>query len=118
MTGLGGFLIILMQEDGKAEENMAQKRAALLEKRMRREKESLQKKMQLEAELEQKKEEARYGRNTVKWCIYGKNTPLQINSSMQADFIQLFIAIEYMWVGVRCSGDTVFYCHRPIIASR
>ncbi|XP_072245433.1 calmodulin-regulated spectrin-associated protein 2a isoform X2 [Leuresthes tenuis] len=45
--------------DGKAEENMAQKRAALLEKRMRREKESQVKKMQLEAELEQKKEEAR-----------------------------------------------------------
>lgn len=39
---------------------MAQKRAALLEKRMRREKESQQKKMQQEAELEQKKEEARY----------------------------------------------------------
>lgn len=39
---------------------MAQKRAALLEKRMRREKETQQKKMQLEAELEQKKEEARY----------------------------------------------------------
>lgn len=39
---------------------MAQKRAALLEKRMRREKENQQKKMQLEAELEQKKEEARY----------------------------------------------------------
>ncbi len=39
---------------------MAQKRAALLEKRMRREKESQQKKLQLEAELEQKKEEARY----------------------------------------------------------
>lgn len=53
---LTGFLL---QEDGKAEENMAQKRAALLEKRMRREKESLQKKLQLEAELEQKKEEAR-----------------------------------------------------------
>ncbi|XP_019954105.2 calmodulin-regulated spectrin-associated protein 2a isoform X7 [Paralichthys olivaceus] len=47
------------KEDGKAEDNMAQKRAALLEKRMRREKESQQKKMQLEAELEQKKEEAR-----------------------------------------------------------
>ncbi|XP_042371673.1 calmodulin-regulated spectrin-associated protein 2a isoform X2 [Plectropomus leopardus] len=45
--------------DGKAEENMAQKRAALLEKRMRREKESQQRKMQQEAELEQKKEEAR-----------------------------------------------------------
>ncbi|XP_067452811.1 calmodulin-regulated spectrin-associated protein 2a isoform X1 [Thunnus thynnus] len=45
--------------DGKAEENMAQKRAALLEKRLRREKESQQRKMQLEAELEQKKEEAR-----------------------------------------------------------
>lgn len=43
---------------------MAQKRAALLEKRIRREKESLQKKLQLEAELEQKKEEARYARNT------------------------------------------------------
>lgn len=39
---------------------MAQKRAALLEKRLRREKESQQKKMQQEAELEQKKEEARY----------------------------------------------------------
>lgn len=39
---------------------MAQKRAALLEKRLRREKESQQRKMQLEAELEQKKEEARY----------------------------------------------------------
>lgn len=50
----------MTQADGKAEENMAQKRAALLEKRMRREKESQQKKMQLEAELEQKKEEARY----------------------------------------------------------
>uniref|UniRef100_A0A673CR42 Calmodulin regulated spectrin-associated protein family, member 2a n=1 Tax=Sphaeramia orbicularis TaxID=375764 RepID=A0A673CR42_9TELE len=47
------------KEDGKAEGNMAQKRAALLEKRMRREKESQQRKMQLEAELEQKKEEAR-----------------------------------------------------------
>ncbi|KAM9385507.1 calmodulin-regulated spectrin-associated protein 2a isoform 1-T1 [Pholidichthys leucotaenia] len=47
------------REDGKAEENMAQKRAALLEKRMRREKESQQRKVQLEAELEQKKEEAR-----------------------------------------------------------
>ncbi|XP_077390103.1 calmodulin-regulated spectrin-associated protein 2a isoform X3 [Festucalex cinctus] len=47
------------KEDGKAEENMAQKRAALLEKRMRREKESQQRRMQQEAELEQKKEEAR-----------------------------------------------------------
>ncbi|KAK7889811.1 hypothetical protein WMY93_025371 [Mugilogobius chulae] len=47
------------KEDGKAEENMAQKRAALLEKRMRREKESQQRKMQLEAEQELKKEEAR-----------------------------------------------------------
>ncbi|XP_077439865.1 calmodulin-regulated spectrin-associated protein 2a isoform X4 [Vanacampus margaritifer] len=47
------------KEDGKAEENMAQKRATLLEKRMRREKESQQRKMQQEAELDQKKEEAR-----------------------------------------------------------
>lgn len=61
----------LIQEDGKAEENMAQKRAALLEKRMRREKESLQKKLQLEAELEQKKEEARYVRKT----FYLKHPP-------------------------------------------
>lgn len=38
---------------------MAQKRAALLEKRMRREKESQLRKVQQEAELEQKKEEAR-----------------------------------------------------------
>lgn len=54
------FVLSLTQEDGKAEENMAQKRAALLEKRLRREKESQQRKMQLEAELDQKKEEARY----------------------------------------------------------
>uniref|UniRef100_A0A3B3XMW5 CKK domain-containing protein n=1 Tax=Poecilia mexicana TaxID=48701 RepID=A0A3B3XMW5_9TELE len=47
------------KEDGKAEENMAQRRAALLEKRMRREKESQMRKMELEAELEQKKEGAR-----------------------------------------------------------
>ncbi|XP_061831985.1 calmodulin-regulated spectrin-associated protein 2a isoform X4 [Nerophis lumbriciformis] len=47
------------KEDGKPEDNMAQKRAALMEKRMRREKESQQRKMQQEAELEQKKEEAR-----------------------------------------------------------
>lgn len=47
------------KEESKAEGNMAQKRAALLEKRMRREKESQQRKMQLEAELELKKEEAR-----------------------------------------------------------
>ncbi|ROL40763.1 Calmodulin-regulated spectrin-associated protein 2 [Anabarilius grahami] len=38
---------------------MAMKRAALLEKRLRRERESQQRKQQLEAELEQKKEEAR-----------------------------------------------------------
>lgn len=54
-----GFVSFMIQEDGKAEENMAQKRAALLEKRMRREKESQQRKIQLEAELDQKKEEAR-----------------------------------------------------------
>ncbi|XP_056132425.1 calmodulin-regulated spectrin-associated protein 2a [Lampris incognitus] len=47
------------KEEGKGKDNMAQKRAALLEKRMRREKESQQRKMQQEAELEQKKEEAR-----------------------------------------------------------
>ncbi|XP_061540332.1 calmodulin-regulated spectrin-associated protein 2a isoform X2 [Phycodurus eques] len=47
------------KEDGKAEENMAQKRAALLEKRMRREKESQQRRVHQETELEQKKEEAR-----------------------------------------------------------
>ncbi|XP_038571556.1 calmodulin-regulated spectrin-associated protein 2a isoform X2 [Micropterus salmoides] len=50
---------LMTQADGKADEDMAQKRAALLEKRMRREKENQQRKMQLEAELEQKKEDAR-----------------------------------------------------------
>uniref|UniRef100_A0A673ZKZ0 Calmodulin regulated spectrin-associated protein family, member 2a n=1 Tax=Salmo trutta TaxID=8032 RepID=A0A673ZKZ0_SALTR len=47
------------KDDGKGENNMAQKRAALVEKRLRREKETQQKKLQQEAELEQKKEEAR-----------------------------------------------------------
>lgn len=43
----------------KGEDSMAMKRAALLEKRLRRERESQQRKQQLEVELEQKKEEAR-----------------------------------------------------------
>ncbi|XP_066503739.1 calmodulin-regulated spectrin-associated protein 2a isoform X2 [Hoplias malabaricus] len=47
------------KDDIKGEDSMAMKRAALLEKRLRRERESQQRKQQLEAELEQKKEEAR-----------------------------------------------------------
>lgn len=54
------FVSSMAQADGKPEETFAQKRAALMEKRMRREKESQQKKMQQEPELDQKKEEARY----------------------------------------------------------
>lgn len=80
-------VFFLFQEDGKAEENMAQKRAALLEKRMRREKESLQKKLQLEAELEQKKEEARYVRNT----FYLKYPPFKTSSSMKINDPATFI---------------------------
>ena len=41
---------------------MAMKRAALLEKRLRREKETQLRKQQLEAEMEHKKEETRCGR--------------------------------------------------------
>uniref|UniRef100_A0A8D0HMZ4 Calmodulin regulated spectrin associated protein family member 2 n=1 Tax=Sphenodon punctatus TaxID=8508 RepID=A0A8D0HMZ4_SPHPU len=47
------------KDDQKAEDDMAVKRAALLEKRLRRERETLLRKQQLEAELEQKKEETR-----------------------------------------------------------
>uniref|UniRef100_A0A8C2JUY6 Calmodulin regulated spectrin-associated protein family, member 2a n=1 Tax=Cyprinus carpio TaxID=7962 RepID=A0A8C2JUY6_CYPCA len=47
------------KDDMKEEDSMAMKRAALLEKRLRRERESQQRKQQLEAELELKKEEAR-----------------------------------------------------------
>ncbi|KAL2097069.1 hypothetical protein ACEWY4_006276 [Coilia grayii] len=47
------------RDDLQGEEDIAQKRAALLEKRQRREREMQQKKQQLEAELEQKKEAAR-----------------------------------------------------------
>ncbi|XP_036376704.1 calmodulin-regulated spectrin-associated protein 2a isoform X3 [Megalops cyprinoides] len=47
------------KDDLKGEDNMAVKRAALLEKRLRRERETQQRKQQMEAELEQKKEEAR-----------------------------------------------------------
>ncbi|XP_048394593.1 calmodulin-regulated spectrin-associated protein 2a isoform X1 [Stegostoma tigrinum] len=46
------------KDDQKAEE-IAMKRAALLEKRMRREKEKQMRRQQLEAEMEEKKEEAR-----------------------------------------------------------
>uniref|UniRef100_A0A4W5PJU1 Calmodulin regulated spectrin-associated protein family, member 2b n=1 Tax=Hucho hucho TaxID=62062 RepID=A0A4W5PJU1_9TELE len=47
------------KDDGKGEEDMAVKRAALLEKRLRREKETQEKKQQQELEQEQRKEEAR-----------------------------------------------------------
>lgn len=47
------------KDDGKGEEDMAVKRAALLEKRVRREKETQEKKQQQELEQEQRKEEAR-----------------------------------------------------------
>ncbi|KAI1882912.1 hypothetical protein AGOR_G00239780 [Albula goreensis] len=47
------------KDDLKGEEDIALKRAALLEKRLRREREARQKKLELEAELEQKKEMAR-----------------------------------------------------------
>ncbi|XP_015211060.2 calmodulin-regulated spectrin-associated protein 2a isoform X2 [Lepisosteus oculatus] len=47
------------KDDQKGEDDMAVKRAALLEKRLRRERETQQRKQQLEAEMEQKKEEAR-----------------------------------------------------------
>ncbi|NWH77351.1 CAMP2 protein, partial [Piaya cayana] len=47
------------KDDQKAENDMAMKRAALLEKRLRRERETLLRKQQLEAELEYKKEETR-----------------------------------------------------------
>lgn len=47
------------KDDQKAENDMALKRAALLEKRLRREKETQLRKQQLEAEMEHKKEETR-----------------------------------------------------------
>ncbi|XP_014387842.1 PREDICTED: calmodulin-regulated spectrin-associated protein 2 [Myotis brandtii] len=47
------------KDDQKAEDDMALKRAALLEKRLRREKETQLRKQQLEAEMEHRKEETR-----------------------------------------------------------
>ncbi|XP_043941984.1 calmodulin-regulated spectrin-associated protein 2 isoform X2 [Protopterus annectens] len=47
------------KDDMKGEDDMALKRAAFLEKRLRREKETQLRKQQMEAELEQKKEESR-----------------------------------------------------------
>lgn len=47
------------KDDQKAENDMAVKRAALLEKRLRREKETQLRKQQLEAEMEHRKEETR-----------------------------------------------------------
>ncbi|XP_021098006.1 calmodulin-regulated spectrin-associated protein 2 isoform X5 [Heterocephalus glaber] len=47
------------KDDQKAENDMAMKRAALMEKRLRREKETQLRKQQLEAEMEHRKEETR-----------------------------------------------------------
>eukprot|EP00069_Balaena_mysticetus_P010671 bmy_20762T0 len=54
-----GRTAFLTVDDQKAENDMAMKRAALLEKRLRREKETQLRKQQLEAEMEHKKEETR-----------------------------------------------------------
>ncbi|XP_062411442.1 calmodulin-regulated spectrin-associated protein 2a isoform X2 [Sardina pilchardus] len=58
-SGEKGATGFFFKDDMKGETDMAQKRAALLEKRLKRERESQQRKQQQEAELEQKKEEAR-----------------------------------------------------------
>ncbi|KAG5276239.1 hypothetical protein AALO_G00129600 [Alosa alosa] len=58
-SGEKGATGFFFKDDLKGETDMAQKRAALLEKRQKRERESQQRKQQLESELEQKKEEAR-----------------------------------------------------------
>ena len=50
---------LLHQDDAKGPEDMAAKREALLEKRLRREKEAQEKKVQQEQEQEEKKEAAR-----------------------------------------------------------
>lgn len=52
------------QDDQKGEDDIAQKKAALLEKRLRREREMQLKKQQQEAETEQKKEASRYENTT------------------------------------------------------
>lgn len=59
ILGSFSFKYCCCQDDQKAENDMAMKRAALLEKRLRRERETLLRKQQLEAELEHKKEETR-----------------------------------------------------------
>lgn len=53
------IMCLCYKDDMKEEDSMAIKRAVLLEKRLRRERETQQRKQQLEVELEQKKEEAR-----------------------------------------------------------
>lgn len=74
---------------------MAQKRAALLEKRMRREKESQQKKMQLEAELEQKKEEARCVRLRKKINLFVEILFDALLESFSYFFLKFFVSILY-----------------------
>lgn len=52
-------MLCVSQDDVKGEEDMAAKKAALLEKRMRREREARVKKQQQELDQEQEKEAAR-----------------------------------------------------------
>lgn len=53
------FMVFCFQDDVKGEEDMAAKKAVLLEKRMRREREARERKQQQELDQEQKKEAAR-----------------------------------------------------------
>lgn len=56
--------VFVYQDDQKGEDDIVQKKAALLEKRLRREKEMHIKKQQQETEIEQKKGAARYENTT------------------------------------------------------
>lgn len=53
------FPSVELQDDVKGEEDMAAKKAALLQKRLRREREAQERKQQQEQDQEQKKEAAR-----------------------------------------------------------
>lgn len=57
----------------KGEEDMAAKKAALLEKRLRREREARERKQQQELDQEQKKEAERY--DTSIWCLFAATIP-------------------------------------------
>lgn len=90
----------MTQDDLKGEEDVAQKKAALMEKRLRREKEMQMKKQQQEADIEQKKEAARYEKHHKQHNTRIENDMIAENKATQSKIAQLIHHVMFPEINI------------------